>query len=73
MKYPKEFEKYWKRHPLNTSPNADYVKADHYRGWLWGMEFSLKEIKKMKKNCQGIYQHEDIDYLIEDLEEIIKK
>jgi hypothetical protein len=70
MKYPKEFEKHWQI-TLKTASQWE-MKEFYFKAWKTAMDKAISKVKKMKKNCGGIYQHKDIDFLINDLEEIIK-
>jgi len=70
MKYPKEFERHWNN--VMKAQDEWVMKDFYFKGWKIGVGIALKKTQKVKKYTGGNYQHEDIDWLIEDLEELIK-
>lgn len=56
-----------------TNCNGDICTNSRKEGWNGALNKVLSLIKRRNKIFEGNWQHEDVEYLIEDLQEMIEK
>jgi hypothetical protein len=61
------FEKWYNRRFSNES-----VYPYCRNTWDAALDKVIRRINRMKKDCDGYYQHEDIDFLLDDIKDFKK-